>query len=128
MSFTDAREHLIEIVGYVEGSLEVSPDMTGQDVLALLRTLRDRMTMVSEPTAKCRHCGQGIWDLAGKWRHCDPDNSIGCRAASYREGKGWDDTLDRHWTAKPAKLTAPRSRGGGPERQDPQEWSPPSRG
>jgi hypothetical protein len=58
--------------------------------------------------AECRHCGRPIlrqrrdgrgWDA---WVHAGGEElRRGCRAASYRPGVGWDETLDRRTVADP---------------------------
>lgn len=52
----------------------------------------------------CRRCGRSIVNPTGnKWTHLAADGTlvVGCRAASFTPGDGWDDTLDRRWRAMP---------------------------
>lgn len=55
------------------------------------------------------NCGADIFRLTtmpdGRpvWRHNDPDSMAGCRAASYWEGRGWDEGIPRSWTARPLR-------------------------
>jgi hypothetical protein len=56
-------------------------------------------------TAICKHCQQPIQALSSKngplrWTHAD--TSRGCRAASFRPGLGWNESLDRKWKASPS--------------------------
>lgn len=53
----------------------------------------------------CRRCGRAIVQAtAGRWTHLAADGTlvIGCRAASFTSGDGWDDSLDRRWRAAPS--------------------------
>lgn len=53
----------------------------------------------------CRWCGRSIVNTMGdKWTHLAADNTlvVGCRAASFTPGEGWDETLDRRWRATQA--------------------------
>lgn len=58
-------------------------------------------------TAICKHCRQPIQALSSKddgplrWTHAD--TSRGCRAASFRAGYGWNESLDRKWKASPER-------------------------
>jgi hypothetical protein len=52
---------------------------------------------------KCRRCGRRIVAAGSGWRHFGANGGLfaGCRAASFTEDKGWDDTLPRSWKAAP---------------------------
>jgi hypothetical protein len=53
--------------------------------------------------ATCKHCGRMIRSIRDdEWRH-EPNGERGCRAASYREGSGWDDSLNRRSVATPSQ-------------------------
>jgi len=72
-----------------------------------------------EDCVPCANCGELIFDPGyGSLLHRDPTweqipgtpfelqsdyAMVGCRAASFREGKGWNDSLDRKWKAKPIR-------------------------
>lgn len=51
----------------------------------------------------CRRCGRAVVDLGGKWTHINAAGglNVGCRAASFTAGAGWDDNIPRTWTAAP---------------------------
>lgn len=52
----------------------------------------------------CRRCGKPIESLSGEvWFHTDSARSRGCRSASFTREHGWDDSIDRRWTAAPKK-------------------------
>ena len=64
--------------------------------------LRAYVTRLTEHAA-CKHCGQEISRFSdGPWKH-EPNDERGCRAASFRNESGWDDSLDRRWMAAPHK-------------------------
>lgn len=56
---------------------------------------------------RCAHCQRVILDIgaAGKprWIHLSADGgtNVGCRAASFEPARGWDESLDRKWKARP---------------------------
>ena len=63
---------------------------------------------------RCRNCGLKIVKvLDGPWLHLSDEEAFrgrldedhffrrGCRAFSYQEGHGWNDALERNWTARP---------------------------
>jgi len=56
--------------------------------------------------AECRYCKEPISRLSvaedQPWFHDDPSRMRGCHAASYRPGKGWNDSLPKKWSATPA--------------------------
>lgn len=59
--------------------------------------------------ATCSGCRHPIARSGDVWLHCDPDNSRGCRAASFREegeyadGSSWDESLHRRMSASALK-------------------------
>ena len=62
----------------------------------------------------CRNCHKpiiGVRSDVGRtgylWLHveAEPGASRGCRAASYKQGGGWDDSLNRRWKATPTRHT-----------------------
>lgn len=71
--------------------------------------LRDSRGALIAPRPKCRSCPQTIMLVEERWVHTDPDRSRGCRAASYREGVGWDESLSRTAKAMPPRDWAPGS-------------------
>ncbi len=67
-----------------------------------------------EPKVRCRRCGRAIVNLGSdqgtRWTHLSADGglNVGCRAASFAPGEGWDDDLPRSWKAAPlAERSAP---------------------
>jgi len=51
---------------------------------------------------ECRRCGDTIVRLGGnRWTHSV--GKVGCRAASFDPGLGWDESLDPKWKASPAR-------------------------
>jgi hypothetical protein len=65
----------------------------------------------SEPN--CRRCGRAILAMSSRqrgsfWTHITAGGSgtnVGCRAASWVEGNGWDENLPRSWKAAPPPAT-----------------------
>jgi hypothetical protein len=53
------------------------------------------------PRDTCRRCGLAIVQSYGRWYHEDPAYSRHCRAASFTVADGWDEALDKTWTAAP---------------------------
>jgi hypothetical protein len=67
------------------------------------------------PASWCTNCGKRIWighptslitgrpSLHWKWVHLGDESLpvVGCRAASYRPGNGWNESLVRWWKATP---------------------------
>lgn len=51
----------------------------------------------------CRNCGRQIVPFDADWRHIGEEGGVyvGCRAASFTKGHGWDDALSRSWRATP---------------------------
>jgi hypothetical protein len=59
-------------------------------------------------TVMCRRCGREIIPHGrDSWTHLGADGglSVGCRAASFNPGSGWNDSLSRSWKATPPKGT-----------------------
>jgi hypothetical protein len=85
----------------------LTPGISGTDLIAKLEARAeqwDQMVTGVTETATCRHCHRPISRVGGgSWKHEDPERCRGCRAASFREGEGWDDSLSRTWVAAPAK-------------------------
>lgn len=60
-----------------------------------------------EDEPRCRRCGRIVVATASahgaQWIHLSADGgcNVGCRAASFAPGAGWDDSLDRSWKATP---------------------------
>jgi hypothetical protein len=60
-----------------------------------------------EPNPMCRRCGRTVVNIGTderpRWTHVAADGglNVGCRAASYTPGCGWDDDLPRSWKAAP---------------------------
>lgn len=55
---------------------------------------------------RCRRCGRAIVNPTGStWTHLAADGAlvVGCRAASFVDDEGWDDSLDRRWKARPVE-------------------------
>lgn len=59
------------------------------------------------PDPTCRRCGRTVvnigTDQRPRWTHIAAGGglNVGCRAASYAPGGGWDDDLPRSWKAAP---------------------------
>jgi len=83
------------------------PDATANQVLDLMAT---GVQAWDEGRARgtCRRCGQPIVEENERWYHEDAAQSRGCRAASFVAADGWDEALDKTWTAAPM-TTAGRS-------------------
>ncbi|MEA3076508.1 MAG: hypothetical protein QOF60_1416 [Actinomycetota bacterium] len=61
------------------------------------------------PESACRRCGRTIVNLGldgdNRWTHVAADGglNVGCRAASFERGAGWNDALPRTWKAAPTR-------------------------
>ena len=53
---------------------------------------------------QCRHCGLPIVKVNDRWTHFDNagSKSVGCRAASWSPGNGWND-MDKSKKATPER-------------------------
>lgn len=69
-----------------------------------------RLSFRPVEVSKCERCGFVIVrTVASKWMHEThaPDSQLGltwaagCRSASFDRLGTWDDSIPRHWTAKP---------------------------
>jgi hypothetical protein len=58
-----------------------------------------------ENQQQCWHCGKRIVPVGSNWRHVGADGGlyVGCRAASFKKGSGWDDSLPKSWKAAPRR-------------------------
>lgn len=58
---------------------------------------------IARDVHECRHCGRQVIRVGTGWRHLSANGglNVGCRAASFTPGRGWDDTLDRSLKAAP---------------------------
>lgn len=72
------------------------------DAIRLYRRMVDMASAGPLQTRTCR-CGMMIirTDDEQPWVHADRDASRGCRAASFTHERGWDDAINRRWTATP---------------------------
>lgn len=82
-------------------SMLVPPYWEAPQLLDDLTGMRGTFSALERTT--CRHCGQPITRPGRWWIHTDDSRSRGCRAASFTETGGWNDDLDRSWTAQPPK-------------------------
>lgn len=66
----------------------------------------DYLSVYERPatTVQCRRCGRGVVQDGNRWTHLAADGglSIGCRAASFTDDDGWDESLDPNWKAQPS--------------------------
>jgi hypothetical protein len=95
---------------WVAEILEADPEATAKEVLDRLTELsfefksaQDKLREGSVEYATCRNCHQPIEKIEDRWTHTDDDRMVGCRPASFVEGKGWNDKLDGRWRAAPQK-------------------------
>ncbi|MFD8786649.1 hypothetical protein [Kitasatospora sp. NPDC059599] len=97
----------------VRGMVELSPEISGRDVLARLEVLvkeveerANKAIVASEPARdECRKCGRPSETDSGdreRWVHSS-DRSRGCRAATFTEEDGWNDEIPRSWVATPQR-------------------------
>lgn len=94
----------------VKDILRDNPAMTTGELVRRLDEIADeaeaeQVEMLRRERAECRNCGQKISRPVGgdvdMWRHEDADRSRSCRAASFDDETGWDDSLKRTWMARP---------------------------
>lgn len=63
--------------------------------------------MFKMATTACLKCGRALFRLTTPittdWAHRDGDGwpRVGCRAATWSEKTGWDDSVPRSWSATP---------------------------
>jgi hypothetical protein len=71
----------------------------------LTESYRELLENVQDERVACRRCGHPIFQAGDTWFHrgAEGGRHRGCRAASFEPDKGWDDTLDRRWTAAPVR-------------------------
>jgi len=63
-----------------------------------------RAALANFKGATCAKCGKPIMSMeAGDDRWVHASNDRGCRAATFTECKGWDDSIDRRLLARPVK-------------------------
>jgi hypothetical protein len=53
----------------------------------------------------CRYCARPIFEIGDRWFHRGAGGGRyrGCRAASFVGDQGWDEAMNRRWTATPAR-------------------------
>ena len=90
----------------LDAEIKREPAISGQELAERFRAgveRLDRNLAAATETATCRRCGKPITRIGEEapWRHTDQDRSRGCRAATFDEGSGWDDSIPRTWTASP---------------------------
>jgi hypothetical protein len=96
--------------------LRDNPQMTGQEILVAVEAdFRAKLEAAdADKTVEigiCKRCNQDvIRQLGGSFLiHADSDGyptRVGCRAASFTPGNGWNDSLDRKWKATWSSPTA----------------------
>jgi hypothetical protein len=71
----------------------------------LTDSYRELLETVKDEPVLCRHCAGPIFEVGDRWFHRNAEGGRvrGCRAASFDDDSGWDDTLDRRWTARPPR-------------------------
>ena len=100
----------------VRDLLRDNPKITGRQVLdALEADFQSKLAAAEGPEVDvvddddteigtCKHCGQSVIRRRGDsfLTHADKigyPTKIGCRAASFTPGSGWNDNFDRKWKA-----------------------------
>jgi hypothetical protein len=60
---------------------------------------------IGSKLSACERCGRRVISIPGFVTHLGEDGGLlrGCRAASFTVEDGWDDSLDKRWTAKMSK-------------------------
>ena len=71
----------------------------------LTESYRELLDTVEDERIPCRHCARPVFQIGERWFHRDAEGGRfrGCRAASFVDDRGWDDSLDRRWTAAPSR-------------------------
>jgi hypothetical protein len=92
----------------IRNTVRHHPDITVAELLDSLTEVGGMVAGIAEPRDKgtCRFCHQPIalfFSEDGPWVHLNEERNRGCRAASFDADRGWNDSLDRRWTAKPAR-------------------------
>lgn len=89
------------LLAIIDRRLVEDPDVS-------LREFRDSfceglaVLVANRERALCRGCGKDIYQHEdGRWHHDDPSGSRGCYAATWREGEGWDESVNRKSYARP---------------------------
>ncbi len=97
------QDALRDVHGLLDTLVEQDPEITGR---ALLDRLAGMIAVGDNATERgtCR-CGKPIVLPPGfdDWVHDTSARERGCRAATYEEGQGWDDSVSTSWKARPMK-------------------------
>ena len=99
---TNALRHRAALK-YLEFQNRLVPDYWEEP--KLLDEYIEYWEMIPEAETVCTRCGRRIVDVGdgqSRWTHllADGGMNVGCRAASFVAGAGWDESLDRGWKAR----------------------------
>jgi hypothetical protein len=92
-----AARKLISFTGMLVPDYWEQPELTD--------SYRELFDVIADEAVSCRHCARRIFEIGDRWFHRSDDGGRfrGCRAASFDDDSGWDDTLDRRWMAAPPR-------------------------
>ena len=103
MQSIDAESLMRDVRAMLGFIVDQHPEISGRDLLDRLDGLIASAEAAVEH-AICR-CGKKIIKPFGepKWVHDTRDQERGCRAATFHDEGGWDDSISASWVAVPAK-------------------------